>query len=85
MKRIENKWYDTIALSGSHRLMVSGKSLESTRKEIDDSNKKAVSRWCKAERWIITYRERCNSYDDDGRFVKCEECERAVEIYPKEI
>ena len=85
MKRIEDKSYDTIALSGSHRLMVSGESLESTRKEIDDSNRRAISRGYKAERWIITYRERCNLYDDDGRFVRCEECERAVEIYPEKI
>lgn len=85
MKRYEHDKYDTKSFTGASRLVVHGNTLEKIRSEIDESNRRCIERGYKAVQWIITHREFYNWYDDHGRFVKSEEIEQAVEIYPPEL
>jgi len=85
MKRFEGDRFNTMAIKGHSRLCVSGDTLESTREEIDRTNKRAIERGYKAEQWIITHQEWYRYFDDDGNFVKSEEYEQAIEIYPASI
>ena len=82
MKRYEGDRYDTMAINGYHRLSVNGNTLESTRQEIDESNARKIKNGYTAEAWIITHKEWYTYYDDNGNFVKSEQYEKAVEIYP---
>lgn len=82
MKRVEGSRYNTMALIGSGRLVVRGDSLEETRREIDESNERAMKRGYKAESWIITHQEWYRWYDDEGNFVRSEQLEQAIEVYP---
>ena len=85
MKRYEGDRFNTMAIKGHHRLCVNGDTLESTRAEIDEANKRAIERGYKAEQWIITHQEWYRLEDDDGNFVRAEEYEQAIEIYPPSI
>ena len=85
MKRFEGDRFDTMAIKGHYRLHVIGDSLESTRAEIDEANKRAIEKGYKAEQWIITHKEWYRLEDDDGNFVRAEEYEQAIEIYPTSI
>lgn len=86
MRRIESDRYDTMCLKGAgNRLSVVGETLERTREEIDESNKRAVRMGYKASQWIITHIEHYAWFDDNDRFIKSEDIESAVEVYPKEI
>ena len=82
MKRFESDSYDTIAIKGHHRLAVNGETLESVRADIDRSNTRATEKGYKAQQWIITHKEWYTYYDDDGNFMKSEQYEQAVEVYP---
>ena len=82
MKRFESDSYDTIAIKGHHRLAVNGETLESVRADIDRSNTRATEKGYKAQQWIITHKELYIYYDDDGNFMKSEQYEQAVEVYP---
>lgn len=85
MKRFEGDRFNTMAIKGHNRLDVKGDTLESTRDEIDRANKRAIERGYKAEQWIITHQEWYRFFDNDGNFVKSEEYEQAIEIYPTSI
>ena len=83
---IENTYFDTMALNGSHRLVVRGESLEGIRQEIDDAEARAKERgYNNPEQWIITKVEVTRVFDKDGSFLYENKTEKRVEIYPEKI
>ena len=82
MKKYEGDGYNTLSLSGHSRLVVYGTTVEEIRKEIDESNLRAVAAGWKPQQWVITHREWRKYVDDNGHFLKSEEIETKIEIYP---
>lgn len=84
MKRYSFERYNARALTGSASLyLLHDDTLEGTKQDIDASNERAEAQGYKAERWMITHIEVYTYVDDNGQFVKREELEQAVEIYPE--
>lgn len=82
----ENTYFDTMALSGGHRLVVRGESLEGVKQEIDDAEARARERGCNnPEQWIITKVLVTRAFDMDGLFLYETKTEKRLEIYPEKI
>ena len=82
MKRYESDGFRAMHLFGGSYLSTHGETLEEIRREIDESNERAIKRGYNAESWIITHTEYYSWYDDNDMFVKREEYEQAIEVYP---
>lgn len=89
MKRIESDGYGVKRLDGIGELDMKyytrEDSLEGARYAIDVANRTAVDQGYKAEQFLITFREVYRWVEDDGRFIKSEILESAVEVYPAEL
>ena len=83
MKRYEGSKYDVRDIYGYGRLVLChDDTIEGVRADIDFSNKRAVENGYSESQWIITHEEWYSYYDDDGKFLKSEYYESAVEVYP---
>lgn len=82
MKRYEFDGFKARGLNGGHYLSTKAETLEGVKQEIDESNARAMSLGYQAESWIITHYERYVWYDDNDMFIKSEDIEQTVEVYP---
>lgn len=83
MKKYESDYYNVRGIKDEYGLCVHhNDTLENVREEIDRVNQRAVERGYNAEQWVITHVEVYTWKDDNGVFVKREEIETRVEIYP---
>ncbi|MBQ5562356.1 MAG: hypothetical protein IIT39_03110 [Clostridia bacterium] len=82
MKKYESDRFRAMNMYGYGYLMTNSETLEGVKKEIDESRKRQMRLGYKPDTYIITHEERYLYTDDDGRFVKSETLEQAVEIYP---
>ena len=85
MKRYESDSYKACGLDGGHYLATYSDDLNGVKEEIDRSNKRAVELGYDAQQWLITHVEWYTWHDDNGRFVKSETYETAVEVYPQSL
>ena len=83
MKRIESSKLKAMINGEIGRyLLTNSDTYEGIKKEIDEANKKSISLGYKPDIYTITCVEYYMWLDDNGKFLKSETIEQAVEIYP---
>ena len=82
MKKYESDRFKAMDMYRHSYLMTYNETLEGVKEEIDRSREKQMHLGYKPDTYIITHEE-CYLYmSDDGKFVRSETIEQAVEIYP---
>lgn len=80
--RYEGEYFKALYPAGSGELAVRCNTIEEMRDAINDANARAFMSGYKMTQYLVTHVEWYKYLDDDGQFVKREEYESLVEIYP---
>jgi len=86
MKEVKIEYFNATAIVGyGYRLGDTTDTLEEMKQKIDESNERRRASGYDPEKWIITLVKIYRAFTDDHRFIKSEETEQAVCIYPAEL